>query len=112
MARKDRGFSPEVQLERDMLELIGYPAFQRFLFTVAQKAGIGGVSFGTAIDASTFEGRRALGLEILTLADRALPGRIASMEPFSALGLAIVAAGKVKQAEGDEDEEEHETVRR
>lgn len=109
---KPKGFSPEVQLDRDMLELVGYPAFLRFLFVVAQKAGIGGSSLGTAMDASTYEGRRSLGLDLLTLADRALPGRIASIEPFSALGMAIAAAGQVKQAEGDSDEEEQDFERR
>lgn len=90
-----------------MLELVGRPAFLRFLFTFAQKAGIGASSLGNGLDASTNEGRRALGLDILNMADRALPGRVPSMEPFSVLGAAIAAMQEVQQAEGDDNAEDN-----
>lgn len=84
--------------EKDLLELVGYPAFRRLLFTIAQRSGIGGTTYGTDLDASTFEGRRSLGLEILRLVDEALPVRIPEHSPFNALALAIAEAQTLHHA--------------
>lgn len=106
MSRKPpRPLSPEMQLQRDMLELSGYPAFRRFLFTVAQRSGIGGSTHGTDLDASAYEGRRSLGLEILRMVDEALPVRIAENAPFNALALAIAEVSTLATAPMEEDDD-------
>lgn len=106
MARRPvRPLSPEMQLQRDMLELSGYPAFRRFLFTVAQRSGIGGSTHGTDLDASAYEGRRSLGLEILRMVDEALPVRIAENAPFNALALAIAEVSALATAPMEEVED-------
>lgn len=95
---RSRPLPPEVQQEKDLLELVGYPAFRRFLFTIAQKSGICGTTYGTDIDASIFEGRRSLGIEIFRLVDEALPVRVPESSPFNALALAIAEAQTLQLA--------------
>lgn len=107
MSRKPpRPLSPEMQLQRDMLELSGYPAFRRFLFTVAQRSGICATTHGTEFDASSYEGRRSLGIEILRMVDEALPVRIAEHAPFNALALAIAEVSTLQTAPMEEDNAE------
>ena len=110
MARPPRPMPPEVQFQRDMLELVGLPAFRRFLFTVAQRSGICATTHGTDLDASAYEGRRSLGIEILRMADEALPVRIAEHAPFNVLALAIaevstLATAPMEEANVEEDQD-------
>lgn len=104
-------FDPEVQLERDMLELMGYPAFRRFLFTVAQRAGIAASAYGSNIDTSSSDGRRSLGIEILEIADKAMPVRDPSIQPFNALGAAISEISRLDPLQtGDADDETEDYI--
>jgi hypothetical protein len=67
--------TPEEQQIADMRELIPLPSFQRFLWRVIQSAGIfsrttdGSVDRHLAFD----EGRRHLGLDILSMVDSGQP---------------------------------------
>ncbi len=96
-----------------MLELVGRPAFMRFLFTVAQKAGIAASAYGSNLDTSSMDGRRSLGIDILAMADEAMPVRDVSRSPFNALGAAIAAMNEATpmetsdEAEDDLQEDEH-----
>lgn len=87
----------------DMLWLMGRPEFRRFLFTVAEKAGICGAAYGSNIDTSSFDGRRSLGIELLRLADLAVPAANPALSPFTALGIAISEATKFQSQEGSDD---------
>ena len=104
--RPSRPLAPEVQRQRDMLELSGYAAFRRFLFTVAQSSGICASTHGTDLDASTYEGRRSLGIEILRWVDEALPVRIPENAPFNALALAIAEVSALATAPLEEVDNE------
>ncbi len=89
MAKRPRSIDPEAQQAADMLQLMGYPAFHRFLFTVMQRSGIAGVAFGTEVATSYHEGRRSLGIDILRMADDALVVRSPDGLPFAAMSVAI-----------------------
>lgn len=92
MAKRPRNIDPEAQLAADMVELMGYRAFHRFLFTVMQRSGMAGVAFGTEVATSYHEGRRSLGIDILRMADGALVVRAPDGQPFAAMSLAISEA--------------------
>jgi hypothetical protein len=98
---------PQAQLDRDMLELMGYPAFRRFLFTIAERSGIAASAYGSNIDTSKADGRRSLGIEILEMAERGLPVRDETRSPFNALGVAITEISRLQpQATGADDEDD------
>ena len=90
--RKPRRLDPDMQLQADMLELMGYKCFHRFLFTVMQRSGISAVAYGTEVATSYHEGRRSLGIDILRLADDALSVRSPDGQPFAAMSIAIAEA--------------------
>jgi len=89
MARAPRRIDPEIQLQSDMVELMGYAAFRRFLFTIMTRSGMAAASYGTEVATSYAEGRRSLGIDILRLADSALPVKSPDGLPFAAIGIAI-----------------------
>ena len=96
-----------------MIELAGYPAFWRFLFTVAQRSGIGGSTYGTNLDTSQAEGRRSLRIEILRLADDGLSVRDPAASPFNALARATSEVLHVhfqQSQEATSDEEDPDDV--
>lgn len=99
MAKRQRTIDPEVQLAADMVELMGYRAFHRFLFTVMQRSGIAGVAFGTEVATSYHEGRRSLGIDILRMADGALVVRAPDGQPFAAMSIAINEAMRSQPVE-------------
>ena len=103
--RRGNRISLDEQRSRDMLWLMGRPEFLRFLFTVAEKAGIASAAYGSNLDTSSFDGRRSLGIDILRMADDVLPVRNPALSPFSALGLAINEVSRFNQ-EGSDDAEE------
>ncbi len=96
-----------------MLELVGRPAFMRFLFTVAQKAGIAASAYGSNLDTSSMDGRRSLGIDILARAGEGRPGRDGSRSPVSGRGAARAAMNEATpmetsdEAEDDLQEDEH-----
>lgn len=99
MAKRPRTIDPEVQLAADMVELMGYRAFHRFLFTVMQRSGMAGVAFGTEVATSYHEGRRSLGIDILRMADGALVVRAPDGQPFAAMSIAINEAMRSQPVE-------------
>lgn len=105
MAR-GKGISLDEQRRLDMLWLMGRPEFLRFLFTLAEKAGIGSAAYGSNLDTSSFDGRRSLGIDILRMADDALPVRNPALSPFTALGLAISEVSRFTTQEGSDDAQE------
>lgn len=105
MAR-GKQISLDEQRQRDMLWLMTKPEFLRFLFTVAEKASICGAAYGSNLDTSSFDGRRSLGIEILRMADDALPVRNPALSPFTALGLAINEVSRFHTQEGSDDAKE------
>lgn len=105
MSRGKR-ISLDEQLALDMRFLLSRPEFLRFLFTMAQKANIAGAAYGSNLDTSSFDGRRSLGIDMLQLADAALPVRDPALAPFNVLGLAIEAASRFTTQEGSDDAEE------
>jgi hypothetical protein len=104
--RRGRQISFDEQRSRDMLWLMGRPEFLRFLFTVAEKAGIASAAYGSNLDTSSFDGRRSLGIDILRMADDVLPVRNPALSPFNALGLAISEVSRFTTQEGSDDAEE------
>lgn len=105
MAR-GKPISLDDQRSRDMHWLMGRPEFRRFLFTVAEKAGIASAAYGSNLDTSSFDGRRSLGIDILRMADDVLPVRNPALSPFNALGLAINEVSRFTTQEGSDDAEE------
>ena len=99
MARKPKAVDPEVQLQADMVELMGLRAFHRFLFTVMQRSGMAGTAFGTEVATSYHEGRRSLGLDILRMADGALVVHTPDGQPFAAMSVAINEAMRSQPVE-------------
>lgn len=82
------------------------PEFRRFLFfTVAQKSGIARVA-SSEQDATFFNGRRSLGLEILVEADETLAVRDPANAPFTVLALCSDEAQKLLTQEAIPDESE------
>lgn len=72
----------------DITGLVENPAFRRFLFRIVEASGI---CIPAAKDdtALRYEGKRALGLEILGWVNAALPDATPSAQPLAALHLAI-----------------------
>lgn len=82
------------------------PEFRRFLFfTVAQKSGIASIA-DSAGDATFYNGRRSLGLEILIEADETLGVRDPANAPFAALALCTDEAQKLLTQEALTDEQD------
>ena len=114
MARAARRIDPEVQRRRDIAFLLNLPEFRRFLFfTVAQKSGMASVANGDG-DATFYNGRRSLGLEILIEADEALSARDPANAPFTVLALCTDEAQKLLTLEAitDETDEQDDYERR
>lgn len=85
------------------------PEFRRFLFfTVAQKSGIARVANGD-MDATFYNGRRSLGLEILIEADETLGVRDPANAPFTVLALCSDEAQKLLTQEAIPDDQDDET---
>lgn len=103
MAKRPRAVDPEAQLAADMIELMGYRAFHRFLFTIMQRSGMAGVAFGTEVATSYHEGRRSLGIDILRLADTALVVRTPDGNPFGAISIAIAEVMRSQPVETSTD---------
>lgn len=103
--RRGKGISLDEQRRLDMLWLMGRPEFLRFLFTLAEKAGIASAAYGSNLDTSSVDGRRSLGIDILRMADDVLPVRNPALSPFTALGMAIHEVSRFHQ-EGSDDAEE------
>lgn len=103
MSKRSKRIDPEVQLAGDMIELMGYAAFHRFLFTVMQRSGMAGTAFGTEVATSYHEGRRSLGIDILRLSDAALVVRTPEGQPFAAMALAIAEVMRSQPVETTDD---------
>lgn len=103
MAKRPRRLDAEQQLAADMLELMGYSAFHRFLYTIIVRSGISASSaYGSEVATSYHEGRRSLGIDILRLADDALTVHAPDGLPLAAMQIAIAEAMR-SQTQEDKD---------
>ena len=106
-----RRIDPDVQAHLDLTVLMALPEFRRFLFfTVAQKSGICDVA-NSDKDATFYNGRRSLGLEILNAAEAMLPVRDPASSPFAVIAMCALEAQKLLTLEAipdDQDETDYE----
>lgn len=78
------------QDQSDMVELLGYPAFGRFLFRIALASDMFGSASGTEDrHLRHAEGRRSLGLDIFRMADDALSAAHPSGLPITVLSMVM-----------------------
>jgi hypothetical protein len=115
--RRPRKLTPEMQEAADMLELMGAPAFHRFLYTIMARSGICAATYGTDTATSYQEGRRSLGIDILRMADDILSVRSPDGLPFAVMAIAISEGMRVQTQEPDnadisEDDEDEPADRR
>lgn len=104
MAKRLRKVDPEQQLAADMLELMGYRAFHRFLYTIIVRSGISASAYGSEVATSYHEGRRSLGIDILRLAEDALTVHAPDGLPLAAMQIAIAEVMRSQtQEENDAD---------
>lgn len=80
--RPTRAQLTEGFLERDVRELLGSPAFLRFIFTVIGNSGYYQLSYrrGSTHDTAYLEGRRSLGLELMTRLQKVRPDVMSLIE--------------------------------
>ena len=104
MANAKRRMDPERQAALDMAHLVNLPQFLRFLFRIASKSGIAAVSTGSEGATSYHDGRRSLGLELLSEADAVLAVRDPAMSPFTILAMATNEQHKLLSQEAMEDD--------